>query len=102
MHKLVVILVSAGAPNACNGRFCRIAVPRIVRVPTPAELTQTTGGTAAQQTQDAPDSAAPTSRAAAGAAVPAAAAPAAMPPLQAPRQREAPWSGLPPLGPQRH
>jgi hypothetical protein len=73
-------------------------VPRIVRVPTPAEPTQTTGGTAAQQTQDAPDSAAPTSRAAAS-AVPAAATPAAMPPLQASRQREAPWSASRPWDP---
>lgn len=73
-------------------------MPRIVRVPTPAEPTQTTGGTAAQQTQDAPDSAAPTSRAAAS-AIPAAAAPAAMPPLPAPRQREAPWSASRPWDP---
>lgn len=79
-----------------------IAVPGVVRVPTPAEPTDTmTATTGARQSLEAPDSVAPTSRPAARAA--AAGAVAATPQAQAqlPRQQEAPWSASRPWDPHK-
>lgn len=69
-------------------------MPGVVRMPTPAEPTQTTVTTGPAHTQEAPDSVAPTSR---PAAIPTpAAASVAMPQVQPPRQKEAPWSAARP------
>lgn len=83
---------------SCSG----IAVPGVVRVPTPAEPTDTmTATTGARQSQEAPDSVAPTSRPAAQAT--AAGAVAATPQAQAQpqRQQEAPWSASRPWDPHK-
>lgn len=76
-----------------------IAVPGVVRVPTPAEPTDTmTATTGVGQSQEVTDNAAPASRPPAR-ATPAAAAVAATPQAQPPRQKEAPWSAPRPWDP---